>query len=155
MGLKKGILLNEQYRKLKETVLSAERFLWSDDELYRGPIKPVGIYLWMSSHHHLLKYWFVLAESVPSEHLSDTWDEESSVGIVTLELDNNLEFVDWDPTTKTFGQVMGSCRPDGDGTVRDECEHYVSINNHIAMVVLVSEQQGDVFTDHIMQRRRT
>jgi len=64
MGSEQGLPLNEQYQKLKHIVLDAQQFLWSDGQPYAGPICPAGIYLWMSSHFHLLKYWFVLAEGV-------------------------------------------------------------------------------------------
>lgn len=151
MGLKKGLLLNEQYRKLKETALSAERFLWSEDEVYGGPVVPVGIYLWMSSHHHLLKFWFVLAERVPPEHLNGVWDEESPFGIVTLDLDSNLEFVDWDPSSKTFTQIYGSSG--NDGTLWGESQYYANnVKTHVSVAVLVFEQDGNVYTGHLMQK---
>jgi len=150
MGLKPGLLLNEQYQKLKETALSAERFLWSDNEPYAGPIRPAGIYLWMSSHHHLLKYWFILAERVAPDHLNGVWDEESPFGFVTLDLDNNFEFRDWDPASRTFTRIYGSSG--NDGTVWGDCQYYVNLRKHISMAVLVFEQDGEIYTGHIMPR---
>jgi hypothetical protein len=105
------------------------------DESCLGPLAPVGIYLWMGSITTSFKYWFVLAERVPSEHLNEVWDDESPFGMITLELDNNLEFGDWDPVTKTFGQVCGSCSLDTDGTLWGECEYYANLGKHISVAV--------------------
>jgi len=150
MGLKPGLVLNEQYKKLKETALSAQRFLWSDDEPYAGPVSPAGIYLWMTSHQHLLKYWFVLAERVPSEHLNGAWDEESPFGFVTLDLDSNFEFKDWDPASRTFTRMYGASG--NDGTMWGDCQYYATLRKHISMAVLVFERDGEIYTGHIMQR---
>ena len=149
--LKPGLHLQEQYLKLKETVLSAKHFQWSPGEPYEGPIRPKGIYLWMSSHHHLLKYWFVVAERVPPEHLNGAWDEESAFGDITLELDNDLEFRDWEPATKTFTSIYGSSGTDG--TMWGECRYYAqNMKTHVSLVILVFEHEGNIYTGNITQK---
>ena len=151
MGSKQGLPLSEQYQRLRHTVLNAQRFLWSDGQQYAGPIRPVGIYLWMSSHFHLLKYWFVLAERVPPEHLNGVWDEESPFGFVTLDLDNNLEFVDWDPAANTFTKIYGSSG--NDGTMWGECRYYANNSKtHVSMAVLIFEHGGNLYTGNVTQK---
>jgi hypothetical protein len=152
MGLKPGIILNEQYQKLKEIALSAEHFQWDSDEPYTGPVRPAGIHLWMSSHHHLLKYWFVLAERLTAEHLPDyLLDDDSPFGYVALDLDNNLEFRDWDPVSKSFTKLYGCCG--NDGTMWGDCRYYANnLKTHVSMVVLVFEHDGNVYTGNITQK---
>jgi hypothetical protein len=106
----------------------------------------------MSSHHHLLKYWFVLAERLTEEHLPDYLiDESTPVGYVSLDLDNNLEFRDWDPASKTFTRLYGCAG--NDGTMWGDCRYYASLQNtHVSMAVLVFEHNGNVYTGNVTQK---
>jgi hypothetical protein len=109
-----AIKLDAKYQKLKEIALSAERFVWNGtDDLYTGPVNPVGIYIWTSSYHHVVRFVFVLAEGVSPQYLEEAWDEKSPGGFIAAELNNKFEFADWDPTSKTIGKIGADSSPDG------------------------------------------
>lgn len=147
-----AIKLNEQYQKLKEIALSADRLVRRVDEgLYTGPVNPIGIYVWTHNHVHVLRFVFVLADRVSPDDLGEYWDEESPGGFVTAELNGNLEFEDWNAASKTL-IVDGDCSPDG--TLWGRCEYLVSKPKiHVSMGLLFYEYQGNGYTGQLMQKR--
>jgi hypothetical protein len=147
-----AINLNEQFQKLKEIALSAQTFVRRvDDGLYTGPINPSAIYVWTYEPKHTLRFVFVLADGVPPEDLGEYWDEESPGGFITAELNGNLEFEDWDPSSKTL-IVDGDTSPDG--TLWGRCEYLVSKPKiHVSTALLFYEREGIGYTGMLMQKR--
>lgn len=147
-----AIKLDAKYHKLKEIALSAERFVWNaSDDLYTGPINPVGIYIWTSSYHHVVRFVFVLAEHVPPQYLEEAWDETSPGGFIAAELNSKFEFADWDPTSKTIGKIGADSSPDG--SLWGRCAALASNPAaQISMAILFFEHQGNGHTGLLMQK---
>jgi hypothetical protein len=147
-----SIKLNEQFQKLKEIALSADKFVRAvDDGSYTGPINPMAIYVWTYEPKHILRFVFVLADRVSPDDLGGDWDEESPGGFVTAELNGNLEFEEWDEASKTL-IVGGDCSPDG--TLWGRCEYLVSKPKiHVSMGLLFYERDGVGYTGMLMQKR--
>src|SRR5687768_7874210 len=148
-----GAKLDVKYQKVKEIALSAESFEWNgSDELYTGPINPVGICIWTSSYHHIVRFLFVLAERVSPQDLQEVWDEKSPGGFITAELNNKFEFADWDPETKTIGKIGADCSPDG--TIWGRCEELArNSTTKVSMALLFFEHQENGYTGLLMQKR--
>jgi hypothetical protein len=118
--------LSEQFRKLEAIARSVNTFVLGGGDKYLGPVEPVGIILQTSKNSMpipkrkdggLFQYSFVLAEHVPLEFTMGQdvcGDEPYPSGVVLALLNDNCEFLDWNPETKSLAylQTIPWC-PDG------------------------------------------
>jgi len=106
-----AIILPNQFQKIKETVLTAKKFIWAHGKEYVGPINPTAIVTLtnqdMKSHTSL-----VLAERVPDK-FTEMYDGENPLGVMFAKLDDNFELIHWNATSRELSHLMCSHCPGG------------------------------------------
>lgn len=125
--------LSEQFETLEALATTATTFLFPGGYRYTGPIRPVGIIRQTSNDSRPIpkrkdggqfQNYLVLADDVPLDILGYESDgsEPYPTGIVLVMLNDDYDFLDWSPDTKTIDmlQMMGTpwC---SDGSMESAC----------------------------------
>lgn len=109
--------LSEDFESLVALTATASTFVLSGGGKYTGSVRPVGIVRQTSndlrrilpfmSHAGILDF-FVLAEHVPLEFTLEDIDgsEPYPTGVVLAPLNDNHQFANWNPQTKTLGSLL-------------------------------------------------
>jgi len=124
--------LSEQFGRLETIARGASTFLFNGGYKYTGPIRPVGIIRQSSNDSTPIpkrkdggpsQDYLVLSEHVPLEFTMGEdvdGDEPYPTGIVLATLNDNYEFLDWSPQTKTLGS-LGAIHWCSDGSMEAAC----------------------------------
>jgi hypothetical protein len=110
-----------QFQKLKNILDQVSKFYFGlNTKEYVGPVNPTSIVSLVSNSGLINVNFFVLAEGVPGFYLPFDFGS-SHLDAVTVYLDENFEFRDYDPVKKELRQLsvlIGDKEYSYDGTVK-------------------------------------
>ncbi|HVF58653.1 MAG TPA: hypothetical protein VNJ70_02400 [Thermoanaerobaculia bacterium] len=113
--------MKDVFERLKSVVSRAQKFVLNSGNDYRGPVNPVGLCRQIDNHRNRSRDFLVLAEHVPLEFtLIPDGSEPFPTGVVLIPLDDDLNFVSWDPQTATV-MKLSSLQWCSDGTIEAAC----------------------------------
>jgi hypothetical protein len=113
-----AVNLENQFLKLKERINGIDKFYWSGENEYTGPIQPAAIIdLFMPKARTKNQNLLVLAERVPLRYYYEgAYDPDKpyiNTGLMLARLDENFELMDYDPTLRVLKGLTGLLCPFG------------------------------------------
>jgi hypothetical protein len=117
-----GINIKEKFAKLSMLAINANKLRFNGGVEYVGPVKPVGFIMQTDNRTGRSRKYLVIAEDVPLKYTLGNPDgsEPYPTGVVLAAVNDDYEFMDWNPESKTLGMLFAIhwC---SDGTVESAC----------------------------------